>query len=255
MASIQGNNGDRRNPNRKLGGISDALAMASDLGYSRYRPRQSPEDLQNGDDLVRLLRDLSTVHRKVSELHVELQGRKEDMKVGHLTHVSEMEKKIETLARIATILKGFLQRKDRVIARLQQPFPVEFIPVEAEYQKEFSELLMSAASDYGTLTASVSDLHWTQNFKEPPSVWGEMLRPLPVALVSCSRYFEAMSAMRESFLNLQKSRLGPSRSPSKDLSQRTSPAGSECVTPRSSGNVWTSDDDNVYNDAYYRRLS
>ncbi|GKC32896.1 augmin subunit 2-like protein, partial [Tanacetum coccineum] len=32
---------------------------------------------------------------------------------------------------------------DRVIARLQQPFPLEYIPVEAEYQ--------SAASDYGTL--------------------------------------------------------------------------------------------------------
>lgn len=39
-------------------------------------------------------------------------------------------------------------------------------------QKQFSELLMKAASDYGALTASVSDFQWTQNFKEPPSVWG-----------------------------------------------------------------------------------
>lgn len=35
----------------------------------------------------------------------------EDMKVGHLTHVSEMEKKIETLARITAILKGVIQNK------------------------------------------------------------------------------------------------------------------------------------------------
>lgn len=69
-----------------------------------------------------------------------------------------------------------------------------------------------------------------------------MLRPIPVALVSCTRYFEAMSAMRESFTTLQKLRLGPSKSPSKDPSRRTSPTGSECVTPRSSGNVWSSDD-------------
>nr|GEW99505.1 augmin subunit 2 [Tanacetum cinerariifolium] len=80
-----------------------------------------------------------------------------DMKVAHLTHVSEMEKKIETLARITTILKGFIQNKDRVIARLQQPFPLEYIPIEAEYQKDFSELLQSAASDYGTLAASESE--------------------------------------------------------------------------------------------------
>ncbi|GJV85419.1 solute carrier family 25 member 44 [Tanacetum coccineum] len=32
----------------------------------------------------------------------------EDMKVAHLTHVSEMEKKIETLARITTILKEYM---------------------------------------------------------------------------------------------------------------------------------------------------
>ncbi|GKF45810.1 augmin subunit 2-like protein, partial [Tanacetum coccineum] len=75
---------------------------------------------------------------------------------------------------------------DRVIARLQQPFPLEYIHVDAEYQilvftafagffldkqKDFSELLQSAASDYGTLVDSVSDIHWTHNFREPPSVW------------------------------------------------------------------------------------
>ncbi|AES63170.1 hypothetical protein MTR_2g005760 [Medicago truncatula] len=35
-----------------------------------------------------------------------------------------------------------------------------------------------------------------------------MLRPIPVALASCTRYFEAMSAKRESFAALQKLRVG-----------------------------------------------
>lgn len=39
-------------------------------------------------------------------------------------------------------------------------------------QKQFSELLMKAASDYGALTSSVADFQWSQNFKEPPTVWG-----------------------------------------------------------------------------------
>nr|GEW99504.1 augmin subunit 2 [Tanacetum cinerariifolium] len=126
---------------------------------------------------------------------------------------------------------------DRVIARLQQPFPLEYIPVEAEYQKDFSELLQSAASDYGTLAASVSDIHWTHNFREPPSVWRDMLRPIHAALVSCSRYVEAMSAMRESFITLQKLRVVATNSPNKYHSQLPSPTGSDCVTPHSSGNV------------------
>lgn len=37
----------------------------------------------------------------------------------------------------------------------------------------------------------------------------EMLRPIPVALASCTRFFEAMSAMGESFATLQNYRVGP----------------------------------------------
>lgn len=62
----------------------------------------------------------------------------------------------------------------------------------------------------------------------------EMLRPIPVALASCTRYFEAMSAMRESFSTLQNLRVGHS-----DSSLPTTPANcslrlqgdSDCVTP------------------------
>lgn len=39
-------------------------------------------------------------------------------------------------------------------------------------QKQFSELLLKAASDYGALTASVADFQWSQNFRESPAVWG-----------------------------------------------------------------------------------
>ncbi|GLT28312.1 hypothetical protein SLA2020_032540 [Shorea laevis] len=229
-----------KKPLRRIGGMSDALSIAADLGFS-VPPPPSQEELQNlstgekGDDLVKVLRELTTVQRKIADLQVELQGRKDDKNVAHLTHVSEMEKKCETLARITTILKDVIQNKDRIIARLQQPYSLDCIPVEAEYQKQFSELLMKAASDYGALTASVADFQWSQNFKESPSVWGEMLRPIPVALASCTRFFEAMSAMRESFATLQNLRVGHSASsrpttPAKNPSQRV-PGESDCVTP------------------------
>lgn len=50
-----------------------------------------------------------------------------------------------------------------------------------------------------------------------------MLRPIPVALASCTRFFEAMTAMRESFAKLQTLRVGHS-------SQRAL-GESDCVTP------------------------
>ncbi|XP_024993059.1 AUGMIN subunit 2-like isoform X4 [Cynara cardunculus var. scolymus] len=209
MASVYGSDSRwvEEKPTRQNGGMSDALSIAAHIGF----PVLSPPS-------------------------------QEDKNVGHLTHVSEMEKKIETLARITAILKGAIQNKDRIIARLQQPHLSNFIPVEAEYQKQFVELIMNAASDYGTLTTSVSDLQWAQNFKEPPSVWGEMLRPIPVALAQCARYFEAMNAMRESFATLQKLRTYSSQLPSEYHSRITSPIDSECVSPCSSRTGLSSDD-------------
>ncbi|XP_058110623.1 AUGMIN subunit 2 [Magnolia sinica] len=231
-----------KKPIRRLGGMADALSIATDLGFSVPPPTlnnqeetQSMSSMSNSDksdDLIKVLRELTSVQRNIANLKVEVQGRKDDKNVAHLTHVSEMEKKCESLARITAILKDVIQNKDRIIARLQQPYSLDCIPVEAEYQKQFSELLLKAASDYGALTASVEDFQWSQNFRESPTVWGEMLRPIPVALASCTRFFEAMSAMRESLATLQHLRVGPSSlpmTPAKDNSQGVGEP--ECVTP------------------------
>ncbi|KAJ1698085.1 hypothetical protein LUZ63_006597 [Rhynchospora breviuscula] len=194
---------------RQAGGMAEALSIASDLGFSIPTPQEDQANLDKGDELVKILRELTSVQRNLANMQVELQGRKDDKNIAHLTHVSEMEKKCESLARITSILKDVIQNKDRIIARLQQPYSIDCIPVEAEYQKQFSELLLKAASDYEALTASVGDFQWSQNFRESPSVWGEMLRPIPAALSSCTRFFEAMFAMRESFATLQQLRVGP----------------------------------------------
>ncbi|PIA43580.1 hypothetical protein AQUCO_01900167v1 [Aquilegia coerulea] len=233
-----------KKPSRRLGGMSDALSIAADLGFALPPPPTQVlkliEDLQSlstttgdkSDDLIRVLRELTIAEGKIANLQVELQGRKDDKNVAYLTHVSEMEKKCETLARITAILKDVIENKDRIIARLQQPYSLDCIPVEAEYQKQFSELLLKAASDYGALTASVADFQWSQNFREPPTTWGEMLRPIPVALASCTRFFEAMSATRETFATLQNLRVGHSSYSLATGQGVLQDSDSDCVTPQ-----------------------
>ncbi|CAD5183577.1 AUGMIN subunit 2-like [Musa acuminata AAA Group] len=234
---------------RRLGGMAEALAIASDLGFPIPPVQDDQQGLSNsiaadkGDDLIRVLRELTTVQRNIANLQVELQGRKDDKNVAHLTHVSEMEKKCESLARITAILKDVIQNKDRIIARLQQPYSLDCIPVEAEYQKQFSELLLKAASDYGALTAAVGDFQWCQNFKESPTVWGEMLRPIPAALASCTRFFEAMSAMRDSFATLQQFRVSNSSLPT--TPSDSSGGDSKYVTPPHWREGMTSSDDSM----------
>uniref|UniRef100_A0A1D1Y720 Putative ATP-dependent RNA helicase spindle-E n=1 Tax=Anthurium amnicola TaxID=1678845 RepID=A0A1D1Y720_9ARAE len=235
-----------RKPSKRLGGMAEALSIASELGFTIPPVQEDGQSMLNSsasdknDDLIKVLRELTSVQRNIATLQVELQGRKDDKNVAHLTHVSEMEKKIESLARMTAILKDVIQNKDRIIARLQQPYSLDCIPVEAEYQKQFSELLLKAASDYGALTASVADFQWSQNFKESPSIWGEMLRPIPAALASCTRFFEAMSAMRESFATLQQLRIG--RTSLSTPSNNAASADSKFMTPPQWREEMSSDD-------------
>ncbi|KAH7855079.1 hypothetical protein Vadar_021001 [Vaccinium darrowii] len=126
-----------RKPTRRLEGMSDALSIAADLGFSEEFQNLSTTG-DKGDVLIRVLREFTTVQKEIADLQVKLQGLKdgitrlwpvqssskcpEDKNVAHLTHVSEMEKKIETLARITMILKDVIWNKDRVIACLQLPY-------------------------------------------------------------------------------------------------------------------------------------
>lgn len=238
MSSVNG--GDMawvgKRPARRLGGMADALTMAADLGFPVPDTEGAVAEGGKGkganeEALVRVLRELSTVQRNLANLQVELQGRQDDERVAHLTHVSEIKKKSEALAKTTATLQDVIHNKDRIIARLQQPYSLDCIPVETEYQRQFSELLLKAAGDYGALTASTTDIHWTQNFKEPPSVWGELLRPIPTALAACTRYYEALSTMRDAVSALHQARVRGPLTPVKD---NRGPSGAECITPATS---------------------
>uniref|UniRef100_A0A453SXC4 Uncharacterized protein n=1 Tax=Aegilops tauschii subsp. strangulata TaxID=200361 RepID=A0A453SXC4_AEGTS len=98
-------------PAKRLGGMAEALAIAGDLGFPAPPAQEDQNTSDKSDDLVRVLRELTVVQRNIANLQVELQGRKDDKNIAHLTHVSEMEKKCESLARITAILKDVIQNK------------------------------------------------------------------------------------------------------------------------------------------------
>lgn len=75
-------------------------------------------------------------------------------------------------------------------------------------QRQFSELLLKAAGDYGALSAAAADIQWNQNFKEPPSIWGVLIlllpsTPLSSFLVECLSRYLLNSCSTLSLLYLQ----------------------------------------------------
>ncbi|XP_044501300.1 AUGMIN subunit 2-like isoform X2 [Mangifera indica] len=116
-----------------------------------------------------------------------------------------MEKKIETLSRITTIMKDVIQNKDHIIAHLQQPYSLDCILVEAEFQISNGVIILRNLLQFGGYVYEALD--WFLHFKSR-LLYLEMPRPIPVVSASCTRFFEAMSAMRESVAALQHLRVG-----------------------------------------------
>ncbi|KAM3214006.1 hypothetical protein ACQJBY_066433 [Aegilops geniculata] len=111
-------------PAKRLGGMAEALAIAGDLGFPAPPAQEDQNTSDKSDDLVRVLRELTVVQRNIANLQVELQGRKDDKNIAHLTHVSEMEKKCESLARITAILKDVIQNKKVLPVLLASPYTI-----------------------------------------------------------------------------------------------------------------------------------
>ncbi|PRQ52690.1 putative HAUS augmin-like complex subunit 2 [Rosa chinensis] len=65
-------------------------------------------------------------------------------------------------------------------------------PERESRQKQNSSLCHELWCFSGFWGPSVADFQWSQTFKEPPSVWKEILHPIPVALASGTKFFKAM---------------------------------------------------------------
>ncbi|GBG66301.1 hypothetical protein CBR_g58792 [Chara braunii] len=231
-----------RRVSRKVGGMAEALSIASSLGFripdtatggaeqgGSGKGTSPGRDSPNDQPLIRLLTQLTVIQRALTNLQFELEGRRDDERIAHLTSTEELEKKAKALAKSTATLKAIIQNKDRIIARLQQPFSADSLPVETAYQKDFYELLMRAASDCQYLRAAIEDVQWAQNYNEPPSSYSDLLRPIPAALASSVRYHDALLSMSQSMADVQRIALGERNQASVEVK---SPASDRMISAR-----------------------
>ncbi|GAQ79287.1 hypothetical protein KFL_000270470 [Klebsormidium nitens] len=190
---------------KRLGGMADILATASSLGLEPQvegKEEGQPNECQFSQPFIRLLKEISDIQRTLVKLDVEVKTRQLEAETAHLTHLSELQMKADALKEATDALQSIIQNKDRLVAKLQQPYSVDSVPVETAFQADFQALLQQAASDCAALQSAAEDVRWMQAFNAEPDTWQEHLRSVPAALASCTRYSEALSSMREAINNV-----------------------------------------------------
>eukprot|EP00899_Mesostigma_viride_P018104 jgi/Mesvir1/26295/Mv12881-RA.1 len=190
--------------NHDLGGVSHILETAARLGL----PPASPSDLPRNEQdesahLVSRLRSLAAAHDRLLRLRTEADGLEEKAHSSLVTDVDDMERKAAQLTHAEESLRRVINFKDRLIARLQQPFSGAHVAVETAHQASFVELLKHAAADVDDVRQAEEHLQWLRAFDAPSDTWEQKLASVQRALVALTQRYERLEAARVSMASLR----------------------------------------------------
>mmetsp|Transcript_69139 Transcript_69139/g.218721 ORF Transcript_69139/g.218721 Transcript_69139/m.218721 type:complete len:142 (+) Transcript_69139:227-652(+) len=139
----------------------------------------------------------------VCELAVEVEGREDNHRTGHVTSEASLSEKAEAVEKVTALLAAVAGNKERVISRLQQHISMDCLPVEMRHQEDFERLLRAAAADIPRLEGGASDARWVGAFNAAPGVWEDMMQPLPSAVASCMTHSECVTSVRHAMAALE----------------------------------------------------
>lgn len=175
----------------------EALQFAHCLGFQQEAGSTSciPE--------VQKIRNFVDLKHKSTSLHTQRQQLLEHSSVSILTDNAALQRRTRLLETATSCLQQ-LQNNSSVLAlRFKDSTAKQAIPVEPQFQEQFSELLLQAAADRKTLFDGEQNLSWTSNFSEQPHKWEQHLQPLNATYEMCRNYLQHLMEVNRSLEQLK----------------------------------------------------
>ncbi|KXJ14140.1 HAUS augmin-like complex subunit 2 [Exaiptasia diaphana] len=158
--------------------------------------------LQNVISLAEKTGHLRKVNREIQKLlrHAETQD---------VTNIDILATRAHKLEKISLHLSSVIDKKDDLIARLQQPFVGEYLMMDSQYHSSASSSLPMIASQLAALPDHLDDLTWANNFTLKDGQLENILSSIESSFIDLQNYFRALTKSRKIMgqLTLQKTRL------------------------------------------------
>lgn len=140
------------------------------------------------------IRTYSAAKNELVNKQLSVQQLSDHAVVGQLTDAEFAEKLTSNLEAATTILNSFVDHRDTLMMRFKDINAKQTLPIEREYQQEFSDLVMSAGS-HASVGLGTQDLAWAAHFCEPPRAWEQHLAPLAALQETCKLYNKQLIQM------------------------------------------------------------
>lgn len=127
-----------------------------------------------------------------ARLRVVMQRLTDSTDMRPLLDVQHMSRMRQQLAEASALLQKVVEERAVLAVRLKDLSSKQSIPVEPEFQAQFSALLKHAAMDALPMDQRKQDLAWASSFSEPPSLWERQLCQVSAAAQECAAYHQQL---------------------------------------------------------------
>eukprot|EP00242_Pyramimonas_sp_CCMP2087_P008468 CAMPEP_0198215380 /NCGR_PEP_ID=MMETSP1445-20131203/49478_1 /TAXON_ID=36898 /ORGANISM="Pyramimonas sp., Strain CCMP2087" /LENGTH=236 /DNA_ID=CAMNT_0043891079 /DNA_START=18 /DNA_END=728 /DNA_ORIENTATION=+ len=186
----------------RRGGLHLALQKAAELGYTSVNAPcasdSQEEECCRSEEVNRTILEYGHTHRMLTEAQVELFERNEATATHDVSHET-LSERAYTVSHYTHTLRTIVSNKERVIARLQQPFNGDWIPLELSGRRPFQELLRTASRDTPSLAVHARQIvkRADGGAQSEPSTWANELRRVPAAVAGCVRVSKAVFELQQ----------------------------------------------------------
>ncbi|DBA73656.1 TPA: hypothetical protein ACH3X2_009639 [Trebouxia sp. C0005] len=164
-------------------GLQHVLSLGEELGFLPG-PASDASGVQDFCTSVTLFAEAASLD---AELKAKAEEEQADLRVSLIAGSRQSAAKAKLGNEACQCLVTFLQHKETVVNRLQQPCQGPSLPVENVGQAALIEILQRAAMQPNDQPVN-HNLEWALQFRDKPACWSTLLQPAPDVSRAISMY-------------------------------------------------------------------
>lgn len=181
--------------------FEEGLRLASQLGLNSGSEEQGGQ-LDASTSNIDACMDVVHAYQSAYEQQAACCARREAAQVQALIDQRLLRQRVDGLNKARDTMARVVDCKDALADRLRAIKVRPSVPVDPQYQPDFTGLLYHSASGHDILRHGGNTLHWAVALDAPPSCWEDGLRAIPDAAKACSDRLAAITGFSEALAAL-----------------------------------------------------
>lgn len=138
---------------QKTGHVTHTLANLPDREEQLSEAQEKIPSLR----LIVALNEVNAMKKKIYEAELEIQRHRQDKETQDITNLVLLERRVSQLDELNSHFQAIEEHKEKLAARLQQPYVGEFLRIDAAYKKYASDVIPRLVPILSDLSRQLGD--------------------------------------------------------------------------------------------------